>query len=173
MAAPDSKNIRNMNGVWAMVCISLKSCTSRITDHVVVLEQSRIRSDRSSPHSCKSCLMSILIRLSLNCHKQGISWFVRKAINMITVTVIVTQSENDDGSTQIHIFQPGTAGMAGTTEKRTIPKDPTEKLWKDHKDTIFGQVKGGHWNPCVDLVKATLTRRYRLHCLAGTRWLER
>jgi hypothetical protein len=61
---------------------------------------------------------------------------------LITVTVIVTQSTNEDGSEQIDIVQPGAAGVKGTEEKRTIPKDPAEKLWRDHEDTIFGAVKG-------------------------------
>jgi hypothetical protein len=56
--------------------------------------------------------------------------------------LIVTQTTDEDGNDLINVVQPGAASIKGTEEKRVIPKDPTEKLWNDHQDHIFGAVKG-------------------------------
>src|ERR1700753_2917454 len=61
----------------------------------------------------------------------------------MTVTLIIKQSTEADGTENIVITQPGTAGIKGTEEKRHIPTG-TEKEWRDHEDHVFGHVKGKH-----------------------------
>jgi hypothetical protein len=67
---------------------------------------------------------------------QGVGWIIRKAISMITVTLVTKQYE-EDGKTHIDIEQPGAAGIKGTTENRVV-----EGGWSEHEDHIFGPVKG-------------------------------
>ncbi|KAE9986332.1 hypothetical protein Vi05172_g287 [Venturia inaequalis] len=67
---------------------------------------------------------------------QGVGWIIRKAISMITVTLITKQYE-EDGKVHIDIEQPGTAGIKGTSEHRVV-----EGGWSEHEDHIFGAVKG-------------------------------
>ena len=69
--------------------------------------------------------------------QQGVSWFLRKAISFATVTLTVKQYVDKDGLTHIDIQQVATGGISGTTENRTL-----DWTWRDHKDGIFGQVKG-------------------------------
>jgi len=68
---------------------------------------------------------------------QGIGWFIRKAIGMMTVTLITKQYTDEEGKVHIDIRQPGYAGIEGTTELRTLDSE-----WRDHEDHIFGLVKG-------------------------------
>jgi len=72
---------------------------------------------------------------------QGVGWIVRKVIASMTVKLEIEQTTDEDGGETITITQPGAAGLPGTQEKRHIPKDD-EKEWRDHKDHIFGHVKG-------------------------------
>ncbi len=60
----------------------------------------------------------------------------------MTVTLIIRQSKDEDGTGHIDITQPGFAGIKGTEEKRVIPPTRDEKIWSDHTDHIFGHVKG-------------------------------
>jgi len=73
---------------------------------------------------------------------QGVGWIIRKAIGMMTVTLIIRQEVEADGVTVVTIQQPGTAGIKGTEEKRNIPVAGGDKLWRDHEDHVFGHVKG-------------------------------
>jgi hypothetical protein len=68
---------------------------------------------------------------------QGIGWVIRKAISLITVTLIVKEYRDADGKFHIDIEQPGTAGIKGTSELRTVNGG-----WNEHEDHIFGHVKG-------------------------------
>jgi len=68
---------------------------------------------------------------------QGINWFIRKAIGLMTVTLVVKQYVDEDGVEHIDITQPGAAGIEGTKELRHLNGE-----WRDHEDHIFGLVKG-------------------------------
>ncbi|TFK77238.1 hypothetical protein BDN72DRAFT_890999 [Pluteus cervinus] len=68
---------------------------------------------------------------------QGVGWFIRKAIAIATITLYVKHYIDADGLEHIDIDQTLTGGIPGTTEKREL--DWTER---DHKDHIFGAVKG-------------------------------
>jgi len=72
---------------------------------------------------------------------QGIGWLIRKIIAQVTVKLDIEQSTDADGAEDIVVTQAGVAGLKGTTESRHIPKDD-ERQWNDHKDHIFGHVKG-------------------------------
>ncbi|KAK3178900.1 hypothetical protein OEA41_001037 [Lepraria neglecta] len=78
---------------------------------------------------------------------QGVGWFLRKAISFATVTLTVKQYVDKDGLTHIDIQQVATGGVQGTTENRTL-----DWTWRDHKDGIFGNVKGkSRWVKLVDV----------------------
>lgn len=72
---------------------------------------------------------------------QGVGWLTRKAIGMATVTQHLKQSPTtgEDGkpTTQIDIEQFATAGVKGSTEKRTLD-------WhaRGHTDWLFGTLQG-------------------------------
>jgi len=68
---------------------------------------------------------------------QGIGWFIRKAIGMMTVTLNVKEYKDEAGVTHIDIEQPGAAGLKGTSEMRQL-----DGSWQEHEDHIFGAVKG-------------------------------
>jgi len=68
---------------------------------------------------------------------QGVGWLIRKAIGMITVTLVTKSYTDDDGTYHVDIEQPGAAGIKGTTELRTV-----NGTWSEHEDHIFGAVKG-------------------------------
>ena len=69
--------------------------------------------------------------------QQGVGWWLRKAIALATVTLTIKQYTSDDGLTHIDIEQRATGGISGTTENRTLDWE-----YRDHKDGIFGEVKG-------------------------------
>lgn len=68
-------------------------------------------------------------------------WLTRKAIGLMTLTLIVTESTDANGTVHIDISQLAGPGLTGTKEKRHIPPNG-EKEWRDHEDHIFGHVKG-------------------------------
>ncbi|KAL2041348.1 hypothetical protein N7G274_005730 [Stereocaulon virgatum] len=68
---------------------------------------------------------------------QGIGWFLRKAISYATVTLTINQYTDSSNLTHFDIKQVATGGVQGTTENRTL-----DWTWRDHKDGIFGNVKG-------------------------------
>ncbi|CAF9933273.1 MAG: hypothetical protein HETSPECPRED_008583 [Heterodermia speciosa] len=77
---------------------------------------------------------------------QNVSWFLRKAIAFATITLSITEYTKD-GSTHIDISQTATGGVKGTTELRTL-----DWTFRDHKDGIFGEVKGkSRWVKVEDL----------------------
>jgi hypothetical protein len=55
----------------------------------------------------------------------------------MTVTLVIKEYTDDDGTVHIDIVQPGTAGIEGTSELRQVNGE-----WRDHEDHIFGLVKG-------------------------------
>lgn len=61
---------------------------------------------------------------------------IRKGIGYATVTLHINQ-HHEEGVELIDIEQVGTGGLQGTTEKRHI-----DDVWGEHKDFIFGHVKG-------------------------------
>jgi hypothetical protein len=65
------------------------------------------------------------------------SWLVRKALSVATVTLGVTEYKDDDGVLRIDIAQTLTGGISGTTEKRILNWSKN-----DHTDHIFGHVEG-------------------------------
>ncbi|KAJ5217194.1 hypothetical protein N7468_010202 [Penicillium chermesinum] len=70
---------------------------------------------------------------------QGMSWFLRKALPYATVTLYVKEypDSSDPKVYHIDVDQVITGGITGTKEARTL--DWQER---DHKDAIFGTVKG-------------------------------
>ncbi|KAF2436499.1 hypothetical protein EJ08DRAFT_602467, partial [Tothia fuscella] len=78
---------------------------------------------------------------------QGIGWIIRKAIGMMTVTLVTKQYKDDEGVVHIDIEQPGAAGIKGTTELRQL-----DGTWREHEDHVFGAVKGHtKWIKIADL----------------------
>ncbi|KAA6416016.1 MAG: hypothetical protein FRX48_00735 [Lasallia pustulata] len=78
---------------------------------------------------------------------QGVGWWLRKAIALATVTLTIKQYVSADGLTHIDIEQRATGGISGTTEKRTL-----DWAYRDHKDGIFGAVKGkSRWVKLADV----------------------
>ncbi|KAL1952783.1 hypothetical protein VTO42DRAFT_4260 [Malbranchea cinnamomea] len=90
---------------------------------------------------------------------QNISWLVRKAIALATVTLDIKQYTDDDGVVHIDIDQILTGGINGSQEKRTAD-------WNErhHTDHIFGHVigqsrlikakpdgKGSHFRPDLEV----------------------
>ncbi|KAF1812401.1 hypothetical protein P152DRAFT_436660 [Eremomyces bilateralis CBS 781.70] len=68
---------------------------------------------------------------------QGIGWLTRKAIGLAGLTLHVKHYKDDDATEHIDIEQIASGGIKGTTELRTLNGE-----WHDHKDHIFGFVKG-------------------------------
>ncbi|KAI9698383.1 MAG: hypothetical protein M1836_003963 [Candelina mexicana] len=68
---------------------------------------------------------------------QGVSWFLRKAISLATITLHIKQYTTSDKLTHIDIDQTISGGVSGTTEKRTL-----DWTFREHSDRIFGKVKG-------------------------------
>ncbi|KAL5121344.1 hypothetical protein ACEQ8H_000812 [Pleosporales sp. CAS-2024a] len=70
---------------------------------------------------------------------QGVNWLTRKAIGLTTVTQHLRQlsADGEAASTEIVVEQFGTAGVQGTTERRTMD-------WRDrrHEDWLFGTLVG-------------------------------
>lgn len=66
--------------------------------------------------------------------KQGVGWLVRKIIYVSTISLKISQYE-EDSITHVNIDQ--TAGVITTTEERTLD-------WqiKEHTDGVFGTVDG-------------------------------
>ena len=65
-------------------------------------------------------------------------WFLRKAISLATVYLTIKEYVDPDTLlTHIDIQQVATGGVGGNTENRTL-----DWTYRDHKDGIFGQVKG-------------------------------
>ncbi|EAW24858.1 uncharacterized protein NFIA_103460 [Aspergillus fischeri NRRL 181] len=70
---------------------------------------------------------------------QGVSWVTRKAISYATVTLIVKEYADSEDAKLMHIDidQVLTGGLKGTSEKRH-----TDWAEREHKDHIFGTLKG-------------------------------
>ncbi|KAI9792529.1 MAG: hypothetical protein M1816_002049 [Peltula sp. TS41687] len=70
---------------------------------------------------------------------QGVSWFLRRAISLATITLHTRQYDDPapPHSTHIDIEQTATGGIKGTTELRTL-----DGQIRDHTDYVFGTVQG-------------------------------
>ncbi|KAI9669261.1 MAG: hypothetical protein M1829_005138 [Trizodia sp. TS-e1964] len=68
---------------------------------------------------------------------QGVSWWMRTAISVATITLSIKEYVDEEGKTHIDIEQTATGGIKGTTENRTL--DWTER---PHEDHIFGKLVG-------------------------------
>ncbi|OAL07427.1 hypothetical protein IQ06DRAFT_289149 [Phaeosphaeriaceae sp. SRC1lsM3a] len=72
---------------------------------------------------------------------QGVGWLTRKAIGLATVTQHLKQSpttgEDGQPTTQIDVEQFATAGVKGSTEKRTL-----DWHYRGHTDWLFGTLQG-------------------------------
>jgi hypothetical protein len=86
---------------------------------------------------------------------QGVGWLTRKAIGLATVTQHLKQSPTtgEDGkpTAQIDIEQFATAGVKGSTEKRTLD-------WhaREHSDWLFGTLQGkSRYNTIQAVVEAS------------------
>ena len=73
-------------------------------------------------------------------------WWTRKAIALATITLTISEYVEKD-VTHVDIQQVATGGISGTTENRTL-----DWTYRDHKDGIFGSVKGkSRWVKLVDV----------------------
>lgn len=130
MAAPASKNIRDLNGTWIMVSTYLPHRSDSInephilspTDQAKLMPKPQNKTLSDSPDA----------GLAL----QGIGWLTRKGIGLATVTLHVKQYD-EAGVTHIDIEQSATGGVKGTTENRALDNE-----WREHSDWLFGKVKG-------------------------------
>jgi len=95
---------------------------------------------------------------------QGISWFIRKAVGLSTVTLHVKQyegppsppSEDSKPATHIEIEQTATGGIKGTTENRCL-----DQTWREHSDWMFGTVRGqSSWIAAADIDDPYLRDRW-------------
>ncbi|KAL5495371.1 hypothetical protein ACEPAI_834 [Sanghuangporus weigelae] len=68
---------------------------------------------------------------------QGISWFKRKLIASVTITLYVKHYKDDDGVEHIDIRQIGSGGFEGNTERRIL--DWTSR---NIDDSLFGPIVG-------------------------------
>ncbi|KAG8527004.1 uncharacterized protein KY384_008433 [Bacidia gigantensis] len=68
---------------------------------------------------------------------QKVSWFIRNIIRYATITLTITEYVDSSHITHMDISQVASGGIQGTTEKRTL-----DWTWRDHKDGIFGSLKG-------------------------------
>ncbi|RPA91392.1 hypothetical protein L873DRAFT_1819589 [Choiromyces venosus 120613-1] len=68
--------------------------------------------------------------------EQGVSWLIRKAISIATITLDI-KHYTEEGVEHIDIEQSATGGIKGTTENRTLD-------WKErpHEDYLFGKLTG-------------------------------
>ncbi|KAI0997386.1 hypothetical protein K3495_g10798 [Podosphaera aphanis] len=86
---------------------------------------------------------------------QGVSWLTRKAINVATIYLNITQSTKDNGITEIVIEQTATGGISGTTETRSLDWEQSK-----HTDHVFGSIAGRSRWINLDSVKEPLTDDY-------------
>ncbi len=66
---------------------------------------------------------------------QGVSWFMRKLISSVTITLYVKQYKDANGDEHIDIEQIGTGGFKGNYEQRIL-------TWSEREadDRVFGPV---------------------------------
>jgi len=68
---------------------------------------------------------------------QGISWFMRKAIQMSSISLSVKHYKDDAGVERIDIDQTLSGGISGTSERRIL-----DWTYREHEDHIFGALLG-------------------------------
>ncbi|KAI1082996.1 hypothetical protein F5B20DRAFT_578071 [Whalleya microplaca] len=110
---------------------------------------------------------------------QGVGWLTRKAIGAATVTLHVKQyqgaplppSTSPEPVTRIDIEQVVTAGMKGNAELRCLDFE-----FRDHKDWLFGHVRGqSKWvgaDELAALVADARSKGWVEGDFVGEGWLE-
>ena len=68
---------------------------------------------------------------------QNVSWVLRKAIALATVTLTIKHQPDDDGVERIEVVNTLTGGIPGTTELSVL--DWTNR---SHEDHVFGKILG-------------------------------
>ncbi|KKY19321.1 hypothetical protein UCDDS831_g05526 [Diplodia seriata] len=68
---------------------------------------------------------------------QGVGWLLRRTIGLATVTLNHKQYTDAGGIERIDIDQVITPGLQGTREERALTWE-----WRDHRDFVFGEVRG-------------------------------
>ncbi|EJD04064.1 LCCL domain-containing protein [Fomitiporia mediterranea MF3/22] len=68
---------------------------------------------------------------------QGVSWFKRKIISTITITLYVSHYKDDEGKEHIDIRQIGSGGFEGNFERRIV-----DWTLRSTEDPLFGAVVG-------------------------------
>ena len=72
---------------------------------------------------------------------------MRKGISFATVTLTVKQYTDKDSHTHIDIHQVATGNISASDENRCLDWE-----WRDHKDKIFGDLKGrSRWVKLADV----------------------
>ncbi|ROT35454.1 hypothetical protein SODALDRAFT_328794 [Sodiomyces alkalinus F11] len=93
---------------------------------------------------------------------QGVSWMVRKAIGLATLTLNVKQYEgpanppstSTEPAVHIDISQTSTGGVKGTTEARCVDTE-----WRDHSDWLFGNCRAySAWRSLDEIEDAFLKK---------------
>jgi len=79
---------------------------------------------------------------------QGVSWFMRKLISSVTITLYVKQYKDANGDEHIDIEQIGTGGFKGNYEQRIL-------TWSEREadDRVFGPVIGKSRRVALDQVE--------------------
>ena len=68
---------------------------------------------------------------------QGVSWLMRKAIQMSTISLSVKHYKDDNGVEHIDIEQTLSGGIPGTSERRIL-----DWIYREHEDHVFGALLG-------------------------------
>ncbi|KAL8934999.1 MAG: hypothetical protein Q9211_004935 [Gyalolechia sp. 1 TL-2023] len=124
MAAPAQKTLKDLNGKWGM-----NKTLSDDTDRVLQLKTND-KGYEGKP---------------ANNHQQGVSWFMRRAIALASVTLTVKQYDKD-GVTHMDCTQVATGGIT-SIENRTL-----DWQLRDDTDKVFGDVKGkSRWVKLSDI----------------------
>ncbi|KAJ5086755.1 hypothetical protein NUU61_008062 [Penicillium alfredii] len=142
MAAPADITIKNLNGEWVM-----DSTLSNPTDSILALVWTFLSLSQSRGYiGCFSERLHCEKRESNteepstnNSPKQGMSWFLRKALPYATVTLHVHQYTDTESPLVYHIDidQVITGGITGSKEARKLDWEERE-----HVDNIFGKLQG-------------------------------
>lgn len=122
MAAPVTLTTRDITGKYVLA--STRFC----------YRQKEVHTDRHDPQNAKLSdpnAVEEILRL------QGVSWVLRKAITLATVTLLIKHYSDKRGVERIEITNTLTGGIPGTTELSVLD-------WTDlpHEDYVFGKVLG-------------------------------
>ena len=85
---------------------------------------------------------------------QGVSWIVRKAIAISTITLYIKHYKDDKGVERIDVDQKLTGGISGTSEQRIL-----DWSWRGNKDHIFGAVQSRSKRVNVDEIEEDFLKK--------------